>query len=267
MRPVPGLTLHAYDAVLDAPGTHRGMPSPTVTLVLPLGAPLDVAWEGEPASRVHQWSTVSGMHTRPALIRHDGWQSGVQLALSPSACRAVLGVPAAAVAGALVTLPDLLARAPWLADLPERLAASRTPAERVAVVRTGLARAVAQDHAATPAALGEALRLLGAGARVAAAAEAVGYSRRRLSTLVRAETGVDPQTYARLARLDRARSAVVDRVRSGATAPRFAEVAAVTGYADQAHLARDWRALVGRPPSEWLREEFPMLQAGPVPAG
>ena len=37
-------------------------------------------------------------------------------------------------------------------------------------------------------------------------------------------------------------------------------MAAVCGYADQGHLARDWSDLAGCPPTTWLREEFPFLQ-------
>ena len=42
----------------------------------------------------------------------------------------------------------------------------------------------------------------------------------------------------------------------------LAEVAARTGYADQAHLTREWRDLAGVPPMTWLREERPFLQDG-----
>ena len=34
------------------------------------------------------------------------------------------------------------------------------------------------------------------------------------------------------------------------------------GYFDQAHLAREFRALAGCPPSQWLAEEFRNVQAG-----
>ena len=40
----------------------------------------------------------------------------------------------------------------------------------------------------------------------------------------------------------------------------LAEVAAECGYADQAHLAREWSELAGCSPTTWLREEFPFLQ-------
>jgi len=35
-----------------------------------------------------------------------------------------------------------------------------------------------------------------------------------------------------------------------------------TGYFDQAHLAREFRALAGLPPSQWLAEEFRNVQGG-----
>ena len=42
---------------------------------------------------------------------------------------------------------------------------------------------------------------------------------------------------------------------------RIADVAAATGYADHAHLDREFRALAGCTPTAWLREqEFPDVQ-------
>jgi AraC-like DNA-binding protein len=42
--------------------------------------------------------------------------------------------------------------------------------------------------------------------------------------------------------------------------PSLARVAADCGYADQPHLAREWRSLVGCTVSTWLREELPFVQ-------
>jgi AraC-like DNA-binding protein len=42
--------------------------------------------------------------------------------------------------------------------------------------------------------------------------------------------------------------------------PPLADVAADCGYADQQHLAREWRALAGCSISTWLDEELPFVQ-------
>ncbi len=89
-------------------------------------------------------------------------------------------------------------------------------------------------------------------------ARQVGYSRRHLSALVGAELAVSPKTWARLARFERSQAAVRRQAVRGRL--DLAGVAAATGHADQAHLAREWRDLAGRSPTAWLREELPFVQ-------
>ena len=241
-------SLVAYDSDLGAPGVHRGLPGTSLTFVLPVGEPLDVGW-GDGTARERRWSAVSGLHAAPAAIHHDGSQRGIQLGLSTAGARALLGVPAAALAGELLEVADV---APDLAELPERLHEAG-PEDRAAVVVAVLTRALARNGAVVPrAAVGRALAGLTRGERVADVAEEVGYSRRRLSTLVREETGLAPKEYQRVARFEASRAVVGRRP--------LADVAATCGYADQGHLAREWAELAGCPPSTWLREEFPFLQ-------
>ena len=103
------------------------------------------------------------------------------------------------------------------------------------------------------------MALLTRGAAVAATADEVGYSRRRLSTLVRDECGVGPKTLQRLSRF--ATSHALVRHAALADGVSVARVAADAGYADQSHLAREWGELAGCSPTEWLRREFPNVQA------
>ena len=242
-------SLEAYDVAMGAPGMHRGLPSTSLTFVLPMGEPLDVGWVGDEASRARRWSTVSGLHARPAAIHHGGHQRGIQLGLSTAGARALLGVPAAALSGELLEVDDV---APDLGDLPERLD-GLSLAQGLAVVAIALTGALARNGAAGPSAeVGRALAGLTRGDRVAAVADEVGYSRRRLATLVKEECGLAPKEFQRVARFE-ASHAVIGR-------RPLTEVAAGCGYADQAHLSRDWSELAGCSPSTWLREEFPFLQ-------
>jgi AraC-like DNA-binding protein len=250
-------SLVAYDVDLGDPGVHRGLPSTSVTFVLPLDEPLDVGW-GDGTARSARWSTVSGLHAAPAAIHHDGHQRGVQLGLTTAGSRALLGLPARELAGQIVDLDEAV---PELADLPERLAGLE-PDDAGRVVMRALVAALARHGAAEPRAeVGRALARLTGGGSVAAVADEVGFSRRRLTTLVKEETGLGSKGYQRVARFEASRALLGHRP--------LAEVAAECGYADQAHLAREWTELAGCSPTTWLREEFPFLQDpdGADPAG
>ena len=242
-------SLTPYDVDLGAPGVHRGLPSTTLTFVLPVGEPLDVGWQGVPTSRGARWSTVSGLHAHPAEIHHDGHQRGVQLALTTAGARALFGLPAAELAGEMLELTDV---APGLRHLPEQLATC--PArERESVVERALIAELARHGAPAPRAeVGRALASLTRGSRVQQVADDVGYSRRHLRNLVRQECGLTPQEVRRLGRFERSRARLGRQP--------LADVAHAVGYADQAHLTREWVELAGCTPTTWLREEFPFLQ-------
>ena len=241
-----------YDVDFGAPGVHRGLPSTTITLVLPLDDPLRVSWAGRPSSLHTGWAFLSGLHERPAAIHHDGGQQGIQLALTVEGARLLLGGPASAWASTLTDGDEAFLPAA-LCELPERLHALRTWPARVALVdRTLAGLAARHGDPGVRAEVAQALALLTRGMQVATVADEVGYSRRRLGSLVQAECGLAPKTFQRLARFETARQVLGHHP--------LADVAAMSGYSDQAHLSREWSALAGCTPSTWLREEFPFVQ-------
>ena len=77
---------------------------------------------------------------------------------------------------------------------------------------------------------------------VGAVARRAGLSHRQLQRLFAREFGLPPRDYLRLLRLKDALSNV------GAH-PTLADAAAAQGFADQAHMAREFRSLAGLPPS------------------
>lgn len=82
------------------PASHRGLPSPYLTLIITLDDPLVVARHPDPPEPPGRYQTlIAGLHTSPALITHNGRQSGVQVGLSPLGARALLGMPAGELAG------------------------------------------------------------------------------------------------------------------------------------------------------------------------
>lgn len=241
-----------YDYLLDPRAVHHGLPAPSATVVIAFDDPLDTEWLGDPPSRGRRWTTVSGLGLRPALIHTHGIQRGIQLDLTPAGVGALLGMPVAAIGETLLTFADV-----GLGDaLHERLAAEASwPARFAALDRLLLTRLDAVAHR-PPADVTHAWDMLAAThglLPVRALAEQTGWSRRHLQTRFRAEYGVSPKQAARLFRFRHARALSLDGHPLAAVAHR-------AGYADQAHLTRDWRELAGTPPTTTLRELFPILQ-------
>jgi transcriptional regulator GlxA family with amidase domain len=121
-----------------------------------------------------------------------------------------------------------------------------------------LLRAVRDGSGPAPE-VAEAWRLTtvsGGRLRVAEVAARVGWSDRHLEKRFRAETGLSPKEAARVVRFDRARRVLI--ARTGAR--DLAGLAADLGFADQAHLTREWRAFTGLSPTGWLAAEFGFVQ-------
>src|SRR5262249_37661616 len=83
-------------------------------------------------------------------------------------------------------------------------------------------------------------------ARVRDIAADIGWSRKHLSRRFVNEIGVAPKTLALVLRFHRA--CALARSAGGGG---WASIAVEAGYADQAHLTRDFRVFTGETPTEW----------------
>jgi len=227
------------------PAVHRGLPSPFLTLIFTLDDPLVMAAHPDPRQEPGTFgSLLGGLHTTPALIRHDGAQSGIQVALLPLGARTLLGLPGGALANIDLPAPDVLGRPGE--RIQERIQAAPTWPARFAILDSELSLLLRDAPAVAPE-LAQAWRMLlrsGGTASVAELAAETGWSSRYLAKRFHLETGLSPKALARVVRFHRARTAL----RTGS----LAGVAAAYGYYDQAHLAREFRALAGCPPSQLL---------------
>jgi AraC-like DNA-binding protein len=253
---------HGYRQAGLSPARHRGLPSPQLTLILTLEEPLTVAAHPDARQPAATYtSLLGGLHTAPALITHDGAQSGVQVGLSPLGARRLLGLPAGELASLDVPAHEVLG--PAVDRARERLLASRTWQARFAAVDRLLTFRLASgpDVDVPPAAL-EAWRLLQRSAGrigVRELAREAGWSQRHLAEMARRETGLSPKQAARVIRFDRARRLLQRR-----PGTRLADLAAGCGYADESHLDREFRSLAGAPPRRWLAEELRNVQVPPA---
>lgn len=200
--------------------------------VLPDGC-IDLIWGEDTGLFAAGPDTAAHLSGSPPGTRYVG------LRFAPGVGPAALGLPARELRDRRVPLESLWSGAE-VRRLTERVAAAALPAaalEALVLVRAG-------GCAAPSWGPGVAARLA-AGARVGTVAEESGLSERQLHRRCTDVFGYGPKTLARVLRLQRA----LGLARQG---HRFADVAARAGYADQAHLARDVRALAGVPLGELL---------------
>jgi AraC-like DNA-binding protein len=154
------------------------------------------------------------------------------LRLAPGVAHALLGIPADELLAARIELPDLV-------RLPASVVESAHGEPAAALRRIGRTlwsqRTVDPMQLALADSLDQAAR---AGLSVRETAQRHGLSERSLRRLSNRLFGYGPKTLMSIHRFQRA----LDRARDGTP---LGETAAITGYADQAHFAREARRLSG----------------------
>ena len=254
------------------PARHAGLPSPYLTLIFTLDEPLMVAAHPDPRQPGGEYVTLAGgLHTMPALITHDGYQSGIQVALSPVGARAFLGVQAGDLAHVDVEGDQVCAA--LATEVQQRVRAAATWPQRFAVLDEVLLRRLRAHRLDggpdVSAEIGFAWRRLLAtrGAiGVSQLAEETGWSDRHLRSRFAAEIGLTPKEAARVVRFHGARRLLQRRAAAGRPLD-LAALAVHCGYYDQAHLDAEFGVLAGAPPTTWLAREFRNLQASPTAPG
>ncbi|MEI5521009.1 helix-turn-helix domain-containing protein [Streptomyces brasiliscabiei] len=182
---------------------------------------------------------VAGPDTR-AYLTEGAVGRWAGLRFFPGQAPAFLGVPAHELRDRRVELAELWSPA-VVRRLTARVNAAGDPASGLEEVVLERAAEVGRPDPV----LRHVVDALGAGRPVAATADELGLGARQLHRRALAAFGYGPKTLARVLRLQRA----LALARRGVP---FAETAARTGYADQAHLARDVRELAGLPLGELL---------------
>jgi AraC-like DNA-binding protein len=182
---------------------------------------------------------VAGPDTRAYLADGQaGAWSGVRFC--PGTAPALLGVPAHELRDRRVDLAEL-----WPASKVRRLRGRIGAAPDPAAALEDVAGECAADTDPPDPLLRRLVTALDEGRPVAATADSLGVGARQLHRRSLAAFGYGPKTLARILRLQRA----LALARTGVP---FADTAARTGYADQAHLARDVKELAGLPLGELL---------------
>ncbi len=186
----------------------------------------DIVW------RAATWATVAGPDTGPWFSPTQSGELIVGVRFLPGAGGAALGIPLDELRDQRIELRELGHR--W-EPADERSAARDLAALSARLVAGGPPDRLIQAAVS---------RLLHPGTNVADVAMELGLSERQLRRRFRAGVGYGPRTLQRVLRLRRA-------LRS--SEPDLARLAAEAGFADQPHMTREFRRLVGMTPADWRR--------------
>ena len=223
------------------------LPSGRAQLVIALHEE-PIAWSARLGSEPHAWiaGVVHGPQASYYVAGPKPRGSVMGVSFRPGMAAFVLGVSACDLVERHVTLDDL-----WGASgrcLHDRLACAATPHAALGLLESALVARVRASPSLHPA-VAHALRACERDApltRVAQMQRETGYSPRHFVALFRSAVGLTPKQYLRIVRFG-----TVLRQLAVGNVDTLADVAAANGYADQAHLTRDFRELAGVPPSAY----------------
>ncbi|RWC89617.1 MAG: AraC family transcriptional regulator [Mesorhizobium sp.] len=215
----------------------------TVPLVISFAEPFAIGLGRAPDDNDRFASFAAGLFAGPVMIESFGGACCIQVNFTPLGARRFFRLPMSELTDNMVVLDDVLGaegaalrerlgnRPDWTArfDLAEAFVAARLES----AAETPLEIAWAYDRIITS----------GGRTRIASLAEQLGWSRKHLADKFSDATGIGPKTLSRIVRFNRAL-----RLSSEPTAD-WADVAADCGYADQAHLVREFRELAGETPT------------------
>jgi AraC-like DNA-binding protein len=188
---------------------------------------------------------LAGPTSRASVIEFEQGRAHMSVTFALGAAACFFAPPLSSVRDQQVALADLWGR--YGVSLRERLLEAATPQAALDAMEEVLLGQVAGSLVPDPVVLA-AGGALSAGVPVGEVAAALGMLPRTLRRRFTAQVGLTPKRFARVQRLQR-----VVRDLDGRDGVDWATVAAEHGYADQAHLADEFRQLVGVTPTEYLR--------------
>jgi AraC-like DNA-binding protein len=219
-----------------------------VPVVISFGDPFEIALGRPPAVGDRFSSFTSGLYPGHVLINSTGGAECVQIDFTPLGARRFFNLPMHEISGCMVHLDDL--GDAELGRLHCRLGEERSWTRRLDLAEQFVRQRL--THAGTDKGDGRVQwayeRILRARGdiRIQGLAHALGCSRKHLVQRFNAEVGIGPKALARMVRFNRA----LALARAGT--PDWAGIAVECGYADQAHLVREFRDFAGSSPTGLL---------------
>lgn len=248
LRPFVDLVWATDGGAPPASGREVVLPTGAMHVVLRLGdRPLRLFADAlDTVGETVGCAIIGGPRARPYLRDVSMPAPGVGALLRPGAAALLVGAPAGALAGVHTSLADAWGAAA-VAEIRDRVSEAALPSERLDLFEAALAARLPRVRAVNPL-VAHALARFQACSPVGAVVRESGYSHRHFTAVFHEAVGLKPKTYCRVLRFGR----VLDRL-AAEPAIGWADLAAAEGYADQAHLNREFRAFAGLSPGSYRR--------------
>ena len=225
-------------------------------LVLPTGATHIVFRLGDTPLRIYRdrddilgqnvgTSLIGGARATPYIKDVSISAPSVGAVLRPGAIDVLADVSAIELAGRHTQLENLLPHS-RLSSIIDQLRETSQICARLRIFEDFLSSRLPQVHAIHPL-VAHALERFDARACVWDIVTETGFSQRHFTRTFTQWVGLAPKTYCRVRRFGR-----VLKQMDAILAPNLADLAAAEGYADQAHMTREFRALAGLTPAQYV---------------
>ena len=253
MRPQADLagSVVRYSGYLEHPGwsiENREVASPIVPLIINLGDPFRIRMGADRS--VDRNGFVAGLYDGYADVASTGRAHCMQVDLTPLGAYRFFALPMRDLAARTVAL-DQIGGFEKLRDQLHEI--PDWPARFALLDRFVRRRLAAAGAPSSPIAWAwRQLASSGGRVRVSALADEIGWSRKHLAQRFAIEVGAGPKTVGRILRFAGARRAIDAGI--GAGCMDWAGLAADCGYADQAHLIREFHAMAGATPADYARD-------------
>lgn len=240
-----------YEEWPTAPMVRREVARNGLALILAFGDRLEV-WDGAEKQPRSLGAFAIGNQSGSSLTCLRGHQHGVQVELTCGGALALFG-KVGELNDSAIPIDDVLGR--WGSELVEKLAEASNWDERFTILDDALRDRTADENGfcqLTPEVRWLRRQLIDSGgqARVEPLMDETGWSRRLVTERFRHQVGLAPKAYARVLRFTRA-AALLREIGEGRT---LADVAMECGYYDQSHFTRDFVALSGSTPGDYVAE-------------
>lgn len=214
-------------------------------------------------------SHLVGLRATGVFIEQEGGEDVFAVRFRAGGLARFLGLPASALVQRSVPLDALLGAAG--VELEARVGEASTDAARVHAADALFVRQLRAAHSTRRAQRMEreerqvahaVRRLYATQGRIAVDAlrAELGLSYRALDRAFAAHVGVPPKRLGRIVRFNQALVLLRRRATGGARAVTQSSVAQAAGYADEAHLIRDFRAFTQSAPAEFLARRYGILE-------